>query len=111
MVKDVLKRDLLETLSVSELPDILNACLDEAIELSINSTINSVPLYESIPEEQFLKHVLKAWKRYFESSRHMSFQSSPSSSIRFRGALLNHPHEKWEQLQLQLNQLISQYLD
>lgn len=100
------KSELLLQLKINSLPAILNACLDEALELQFNSTVDGSPLIESIPPEKFQEEVFLKWKRYFQTARKMNVQHPSTTAFHFRGVELNFPPQYWEQLEHQLSQLI-----
>lgn len=82
----------------------LLVCLDEAIELALNTTINGVKANEYYGEEEFITQTLLSWKSNVKS---FLVQSSSNSNITFRGVPVP-PAEDHQELLSQVYQLAFQ---
>ena len=80
----------------------LHVCLEEAIELNLNSTINEIPFYDFYDQDDFMKGILSSWRSHAKP-----FLTSPQSNVHivFRGIPVP-PFEKREKILSQLYQLI-----
>ena len=80
----------------------LLACLDETIELKLNSTFNDIPFHQYYSAEELMKQILEDWK-----STANSFQllSNPNIKIVFRQVPVPDLEER-EKLSIELSELV-----
>ncbi len=63
----------------------LIACLDEKLELSLNSTINGIPFYEHFNNDEFMTQILEGWESNVKGFFAMT---NPNLNVIFRGIKL-----------------------